>query len=81
MLNQQESAILKKISEDDQLTAEKIHPVLESLQNRGYLKILPAKTMFGTDTGMFLFRLTEAGESLTLDDQLNKGAIHGDPKQ
>lgn len=65
MLTDKERAILKKIDGDPDLTAEKIHPELQSLADRGYVSILPAKSIFAGETGLSLFRLTEAGrESL-----------------
>ena len=64
MLNQQELQVMNRIAKNNQLAVETIHPVLSSLEQRGYIFIYPAKTIFGTETGLYGFQLTEAGEAI-----------------
>lgn len=64
MLTEQEKQVLQRINDNPQARIETIHSVLASLEERGYINIKPARSMLGTETGLFLCQVTEAGASL-----------------
>lgn len=63
MLTEQEKQVLQRIKDQPQVRIETIHSVLVSLDERGYINIKPALSVFGTATGLFLCQVTEAGNA------------------